>query len=507
MTKENVPYSLQGRKKNRSFYNFEDEINLQELNGTDMGRILHSTNACINIVNHIGKEMRKVLEKEILDSKSRMSIIIDESNSEPLNLFIDLIKLECVTAKGIFSSLMSHLKSLGFTEEFLSEHFISLTCDGAAVMFGSRSGVATLFKEKCHPIVVWHCASHRLELSINDAIKEVDDLNLSWTNYTPYTTHLQKNARELKKLTFCPQDGLLPATNTVAAVQQNNEAIVLHFEEAKEDRTRDKKDCVMYEGLLRKISSVMCILDLELMCDSLQELSKASLYLQERNIDLYKAHFKFKDLVEVFEKRKTCPGSAYRKSLEAAENLKFCGGVLHKKGRIDEPPISPSAFYESLKNLIQKQLLCNSDVEMARCATVLDFRTWPTDAKENILFGEEEICELSKRFQLNERELISTFREFVKSPDEMPEKQHLKNTLHITPVSSSECEQGFTQMNVIVTPDRAALLIETIKNIIFEPSKYVKKWLLRRCHSAIDTNSKSKTKDEEENGGIAQIWK
>ncbi|KAJ8874521.1 hypothetical protein PR048_025381 [Dryococelus australis] len=41
--------------KNQSFYNFEDVINLQELNGIDKGRILHSTNACISIVNHIGK--------------------------------------------------------------------------------------------------------------------------------------------------------------------------------------------------------------------------------------------------------------------------------------------------------------------------------------------------------------------------------------------------------------------------------------------------------------------
>ncbi|KAJ8869950.1 hypothetical protein PR048_028961 [Dryococelus australis] len=154
---------------------------------------------------------------------------------------------------------MSHLQSLGFTEEFLSEHLISLTCDGAAVMFGSLSGVAKLFKEKFPSIVVWHCASHRLELSVNDAVKEVG--------------------------------------------------------EAKEDRTRDKKDCAMYEGLLRKMSSTEFILDLELMCDSLQELSEVSLDLQERNIDLYIAHLKVIDLVEVFEKRKTCPGSEYRKSL------------------------------------------------------------------------------------------------------------------------------------------------------------------------------------------------
>jgi hypothetical protein len=34
--------------KNQSFDNFEDEINVQELNGINTGRILHSTNLCIN---------------------------------------------------------------------------------------------------------------------------------------------------------------------------------------------------------------------------------------------------------------------------------------------------------------------------------------------------------------------------------------------------------------------------------------------------------------------------
>jgi hypothetical protein len=41
-------------EKKESFNNFQDEINVQELYDVDMDRILHSANACINIVNHIG---------------------------------------------------------------------------------------------------------------------------------------------------------------------------------------------------------------------------------------------------------------------------------------------------------------------------------------------------------------------------------------------------------------------------------------------------------------------
>ena len=66
-------------KGNQSFNNFEMEIDLQEMNGIDMGCILHSTNACINIVNHISTDMRQKLVKEVVNSKSKMSLMIDES--------------------------------------------------------------------------------------------------------------------------------------------------------------------------------------------------------------------------------------------------------------------------------------------------------------------------------------------------------------------------------------------------------------------------------------------
>jgi hypothetical protein len=112
--------------------NFETEIDLQEPNGIDMGRILHSTNACINIVNHIGNEMRTILIRKIIDSKGKFSLILDEPTTvslksvlivyirtyieeidmqDPVNLFIHSIEVEGTTANGIYKSLMSRIES------------------------------------------------------------------------------------------------------------------------------------------------------------------------------------------------------------------------------------------------------------------------------------------------------------------------------------------------------------------------------------------------------------
>jgi hypothetical protein len=82
-------------------------------------------------------------------------VFLQEFNlTEPINLFIDLIELNNVTANRIFTALISHLESLGMTEQFLTENLVSLTSDGAAVMLGPRGGVSKLFKDKFSYIIV-----------------------------------------------------------------------------------------------------------------------------------------------------------------------------------------------------------------------------------------------------------------------------------------------------------------------------------------------------------------
>ncbi|XP_065662771.1 E3 SUMO-protein ligase KIAA1586-like [Hydra vulgaris] len=194
----NILKSLTLAKGNQSFNNFEMEIDLQEINGVEMGRILHSTNACINIVNHIGNEMRKKINAEVIKSKSKISIIIDESTTIsqkstlivyirccvkgsgmnlPINLFLDLVELESVTAKGLFVALLECLHSYGMKDEYLKNYLVSVACNGAAVMLGCKSCIFKLITEKFPFVIVWHCANHRLQLSVGDTIREISSIN------------------------------------------------------------------------------------------------------------------------------------------------------------------------------------------------------------------------------------------------------------------------------------------------------------------------------------------
>ncbi|XP_015284596.1 PREDICTED: uncharacterized protein KIAA1586-like [Gekko japonicus] len=139
-------------RKNQSFNDLGADVDLQELNGIDVGSILYPATSCARIVDHIGSEMRIALIKKITDSKSKMSLLLDESTTvsqkpvlivyirsyiEEMDMdgpyellhWLD-VELDDVTANGIFTSLMSTLESLRITEEVLEESLVSLTCDG-----------------------------------------------------------------------------------------------------------------------------------------------------------------------------------------------------------------------------------------------------------------------------------------------------------------------------------------------------------------------------------------
>jgi hypothetical protein len=118
----------------------------------------------------------------MLSKKSTLIVYIqiclaDKGMNSPLNLFLDLIELETVMAKGIFDSLLECLQSIGMTESYLKSYLISVACDGAAVMFGCHNGVKKLFTERFPSLIVWHYANHRLELSVGEKVKTVSGIN------------------------------------------------------------------------------------------------------------------------------------------------------------------------------------------------------------------------------------------------------------------------------------------------------------------------------------------
>lgn len=178
-------------KYNRPFDDHFKLIELQMLNGVKLGCTLHSRYSSTNIIQHISKKMREKLIENIIENNAKCSILIDESttvsslcgmviylkvsisNTDPIFIFLDLVELKNQTAENIVEQLLECLHSSGLNENYLKQHWISFVSDGASVLLGKKNGVAKRLKDKYPLIFSWHCMNHRLELAVNDSLKDI----------------------------------------------------------------------------------------------------------------------------------------------------------------------------------------------------------------------------------------------------------------------------------------------------------------------------------------------
>ena len=93
-----------------------------------------------------------------------------DTGKQRLRVF-SLRKVECATAAGVLATIKNAFQDHNI--DSLKEHTVGLGADDAAVNFGVKGGVATLLKkdEGIDWLVPVHCVSHKLELSITDALK------------------------------------------------------------------------------------------------------------------------------------------------------------------------------------------------------------------------------------------------------------------------------------------------------------------------------------------------
>lgn len=96
---------------------------------------------------------------------------------EPYTFNLDLIVLCSTSADQITIALLACLNKHGFDQQFLTECFVCFACDGASVMIGKNSGVATRLKQMFSHLIIWHCSNHCLELAVNDVVNKVAGIN------------------------------------------------------------------------------------------------------------------------------------------------------------------------------------------------------------------------------------------------------------------------------------------------------------------------------------------
>ena len=461
-------------KLNRPFLDFAVEVELQKLNGLNMGRILHSNVSCANIARHIGYELRKQVTQKMADSKRKFAILIDESTTvskrstlivyirtslgytEPVTLFLDLLELSKTRAPAIVSALLECLSGYGLSEPIIAEHCVGLACDGASTMLGKNAEVGRLMQNKFPKLFVWHCVAHRLELSVNDTVKEVAGINnfkiFIDKLYAVYNTS-SKNQAELRQCAIEVDVQLLhigkvldtrwvaSSVRTVRAVWQSFAALHRHFTQASEDPKRDSRERAVYNGLAQRLCCCNFVSNLALMYDALEELSELSMELQKRDVTLSAAHRAVSRQIMVFDAMRKELGPHLKFVRTGFEQGNSFAGIPLHDGHKSDVSIRQEQFFCSLVNNLKNRMLTlqSSHVSVAKNANASaasqydDMVTWskvlspenwpefPTNCGGNddnlvaSLFGETEIQLLSERLNIDGRQSLRAFRLYKES--------------------------------------------------------------------------------------------
>ncbi|CAM4616600.1 unnamed protein product [Lepidochelys olivacea] len=196
------------------------------------------------------------------------------------------------------------LTDTGFDTEYLKKNLIGFCSDGASSMLGHKSGAATRLIQDFPNIIIWHCLNHRLQLALDDAINDINEIShfkIFLDKIYAIFHQSNKTQFELKQVSeelyieiikigrvFGPRLASC-SLRAVKAVWRAYPALYIYF-------SKNKK----FSGLEKRLKNKEFLKDLALMIDILDELALLSNALQARQLSLTKADKLIKRMIDFF---------------------------------------------------------------------------------------------------------------------------------------------------------------------------------------------------------------
>lgn len=152
------------------------------MKGIDLGETYINRNSCVTFISFIAKTVKEKLKSTLATCKF-LSVLSDGATD------CSVIEQEIVYVRfAQRGSVTTQFVSIQAVEKADSQHITQAICtamdgvdeqwqtklvatgtDGASVMLGSNTGVATRLKADKKYIISMHCMNHRLELAFKDA--------------------------------------------------------------------------------------------------------------------------------------------------------------------------------------------------------------------------------------------------------------------------------------------------------------------------------------------------
>jgi len=238
---------------------------------------------------------------------------------------------------------------------------------------------------------------------------------------------------------------------SVKAVLRHHEALFVHFTK-RANSYRHNKEKSKFSGLAKKLQLWSFIAEACMLKDALRCLKQLSLYLQSRKATVIDAQTHVDDVKGKLLALKSENGKTLGKFLASFESDKHYHNVeiVKKEGDEEQFKTRRGQFYQALHDNIQQRFACNDLLQTARC---LGRSSWPADPVKKALYGKFHVASVSKSLGFSPDATADIVMDYsmLKRSDGKCVGEKLKslfNVLEIMPISSAECERGFSQMNL-----------------------------------------------------------
>lgn len=450
------------------------------------------------------------------------------------NSFLTLCELASTKGDDIAKQLIISLNELGFTLEILKSRLLAWCTDGASNLQGHMRGALAIFSKELErtDIIVFHCMNHKLELAVHDAVKITNKVSHLRMFMDSLYAHYSRSPRNCRLLHVASNSlgvqfrkigkvfdvrWLSSSYNAVNALYQSVSALTMQLEEAADDVTSLSKDRAKCSGMVKKLRSWSFLAEVILVRDVLIPLRDMSLFLQRRSASILDAKGIVETTINTLTSLKTVDGLSLADFHDQiAADGKF-DGIEVTRSNNDE-----AAFLTMRVQFIQA-LIDNLSArfpnrQLLEVGSVLSPSSWPDNEVERVLFGDRELIRIAQLCNVDCSKALDQFRQYKNNVKVIgTELATLLQRVHIIPVSSSECERGFSCMNLNDTDVRNRLSVQTLSSLIFikvngphpshfEPTTYVVEWLKAGRHASSDHSNRQLKSDKRPSSLMSSLY-
>lgn len=369
--------------------------------------------------------------------------------------------------------------------------------DGASVMTGRHSGVATRLKAHTPRMIAIHCVNHRLALAAAHAADGIPYLMLFKTHLHSLFSFYQNSSVRLAglhaiqgmlndpiiKCKEAKDVRWLSHENAIKAVIRTLPSLLVSL-----DREASERGEPTALGLLRFVKSYKFVACAHLLADVLPHLGRLSRIFQKQNVDLTLIQPCLKVTIDSIKQYKDHPGPHLSKVREVVTSELKDFDIPISDAKEEEFKALQSKYIEAVVDGLQDRFPNVSELE---AFSLFDPQKCPASEDELIIYGQNkldilqttygtgdvpdvvsEACAseweslkrliLQKYSHMDMRSMVKVLVTDATVKGMYPNLTSLASIAAILPVSTAECERAFSAMKRIKTDLRNRMKTSTL---------------------------------------------